>query len=154
MLFTSDYSVENSVDGDGKCRTLVEARIESGSGFEIYRNKFSIPAVDKNGKMLFQIDIEKKGEQFALILSSAKECLFETGTPATLNLIDGSVLHLNIKLTKDKQVLLPLSLRDTDLLASNRLLSIEMSCKKTNYDVLLKGNQAKLLHDVISCMKS
>lgn len=137
------------------CNQLIEVLADHDTATKTYVNKFKIPVVDKNGKMLFHVNLQRKGSQQKMIINPVRNCRFEPDANVVLTYSDLSQVKLrsahnvaskNIEVLLDDQTI--------SQLMSHKIISISFEGKKYPYDIILKPNQGRVLQDVVNCIQN
>ena len=136
------------------CNQLIEALANNDTGAMTYCNRYKIPVVDRNGKMMFDVGLQRNGNVSRLSLKPAMNCIITSSIPVTITFTDltefkvsqysGIKSHIDI-LIDDK-------LRSK--IMTDNILSIEFEGQKYSYNIVLKPNQGRVLQDVMNCLQN
>lgn len=136
------------------CNELVEIKADHDTATKTYKNRYKIPVVDKRGKMMFHIEMERRGTSQKIIMTPVRDCRFDAHSEVTITFSDRSKtvitssqseLSSHIEISLDAQSL-------TELMIT-KVLSISFSGLKYDYEVVLKPNQGRVVQDVINCIQ-
>lgn len=140
---------------DITCNQLIQIISDHTTGSMTYRNRYKIPVVDNNGKMMFDIGLQRRGSKTRLSLKPAMSCSILSGTQVTISFTDQTEFvfasqnkadenHIDIEINKDL-----LSKMMTD-----NILSLAFEGKKYQYNIVLKPNQGRVVQDVMNCLQN
>lgn len=139
---------------DAACNELVHAVADYETGIKTFKNKYRIPVVDKNGKMMFDINLEKRGAINSLLLTPARDCRFHSEYDVTFEMVNGTTRRIRCQHAVGQEAV-RINI-DNELLSeimTERLLSISFAGMKYDYDLVLKPNQSLVIQDVINCIQ-
>jgi len=139
---------------DINCNQLVQVMADHDTAVKTYKNRYEIPVVDKNGKMMFDVQLSKRGAIQNLKLIPARDCRFESNSMVTIVLSSGveyvivgtpdsQATHIDMKLDKGL----------TTALQSSKIVSIAFRGMKYDYEIVFKPNQSRVVSDVVNCMQ-
>ena len=140
---------------DITCNQLIQVISDHATGSMTYRNRYKIPVVDSNGKMMFDIGLQRRGSITRLNLKPAMNCRISSGTQVTISFTDQTEYvfdsqnkadenHIDIEVNK---VLM-------SKMMTNNILSIAFEGMKYPYNVVLKPNQGRVVQDVMNCLQN
>ena len=140
---------------DVTCNQLIQVISDHATGSMTYRNRYKIPVVDSNGKMMFDIGLQRRGSITRLNLKPAMNCRISSGTQVTISFTDQTEYvfdsqnkadenHIDIEVNK---VLMSKMMTDN-------ILSLDFEGKKYPYNVVLKPNQGRVVQDVMNCLQN
>lgn len=136
------------------CNQLIEVVAQHDTATRIYRNRYKIPVVDKNGKMMFNVDLLYSDTSQKMILNPVRNCRFEASTEVTFTYSDQSqrvITSLHKDRSGNVEVLLDEEIQSE--LMTSKIISIAFDGIKYSYDVVLKPNQGRVVQDVINCIQ-
>ncbi len=149
LNFSSTTEVESLT-----CNQLIEVVADHDTATKTFINKYKIPVVDKNGKMMFHVDMQRRGNTHKMILNPVRNCRFEAHAEITLtysNLSQRVLTSTHSTSSSNLEVILD---EETQLeLRNHKVFTIAFQGRKYNYEVVLKPNQGRVVQDVLTCIQ-
>ena len=148
-----NFSSANTNDSIA-CNQLIEILSDHDTGAMTYCNRYKIPVVDRNGKMMFNIGLQRNGNVNRLSLKPAMNCRIISSIPVTITFTDLT----EFKVSQYSGIESYIDILIDDMLRSklmtDNILSIEFEGQKYSYNILLKPNQGRVLQDVMNCLQN
>jgi|GEM_PF-383090 len=134
------------------CNELVHVVVDHATGQQTYTNKYRLPVVDKDGKMMFDIDFHKRGSSNKLLLTPARECRFNSEYDVIVTMVDKTQSLIKCTHAPDqKAVEIHIDNKLLAQMMNESVVSISVPGLKYDYQIILKPNQARVVQDVINC---
>ena len=140
---------------DITCNQLIEVLSDHDTGVMTYCNRYKIPVVDHNGKMMFDISIQRRGYMSRLSLLPAMDCRIMPSAKVTITFSDKTQYQV-VSQNKVDESHIDIEI-NTDLrskMMTDNILSIAFRGKKYPYNVVLKPNQGRVVQDVMNCLQN
>lgn len=139
---------------DIACNQLIEAISDQKTGVITYCNRYKLPVVDSNGKMMFDVGMQRKGSTSILSLTPAMDCKIVSGAQVTFTFTDKSQYKVLSNIDADEtNVEIEINSELRTKMMTEKVLSIAFDGMKYPYNVILKPNQGRVVQDVINCLQ-
>jgi len=145
---TNSFSSEHIV-----CGELIHIVADHNSQSKTYTNKYRIPVVDKNGKMMFDLKLKNSGSKNKMVLIPVRPCRFSDQYDVTLSFSDKRVYTIKSTSTDDSQVEIDIDANLLSDIMTGKIVSIAFPGLQYNYEIVLKPNQGRVVQDVMNCIQ-
>lgn len=143
-----------SVSDATTCNQLIEIVADHDHDTKTYRNRYKIPVVDKNGKMMFNVGVQSKGTSHNLTMMPVRGCRFAAYSQVTITYVDHSETVITSRQSQmSSHIEVSLDNKSLEKVMTNKILSIAFSGTKYDYDVVLKPNQGRVVQDIFNCIQ-
>ncbi len=150
---TTSTNTANTLSLDVACNQLVEVMSDQSSGAMTYSNKYKIPVVDSNGKMMFNIGLKRNGSISRLSLMPAMKCQMNTQKPITITFTDETEFEVSQYQGIESHIDILIDGKLKSKMMTDNILSIAFDGKKYPYNVVLKPNQSRVVQDIFNCLQ-
>lgn len=136
------------------CNQLIEVVADHNTATKTLINKYKIPVVDRNGRMMFNMHLQRRGTSQKMILNPVRNCRFKAHAEVIFTYSDLSQRHINSihgNTSNNVEVLLDAQIQSE--LMTNKIISISFDGIKYPYEVVLKPNQGRVVQDVLNCIQ-
>lgn len=137
---------------DAACNQLVLA-ISDANGAMTYSNKNRFPVVDSNGKMMFDIGLQRIGNVNRLSLKPVMNCRINSELPVIITFADKTKFEVAQDKGMDSHISILMDDELTTKMMTEKILSITFEGTKYPYNVILKSSQSRNVQDVVNCLQ-
>lgn len=144
-----------STDVDVTCNQLIEAVSNHKTGVITYCNRYKVPVVDSNGKMMFDIGLQMRGATTSLSMTPAMACKIDSGIKVTLTFTDDSQYQsISSGDSTDSRVEVIVDDKLRSKMMTTKILSVAFEGTKYPYNVVFKPNQGRVVQDILNCLQN
>lgn len=144
-----------SITEDITCNQLIEVVSNHETGLTTYCNRYKIPVVDRNGKMMFDVSIRRTESNSSLSMIPAMKCYITPDSPVIITFVDQTQLMATSQnLSDGSQLDVDLSDEVLAKMMTSKILSLAFEGKKYGYKIVLKPNQGRVIQDVTNCLQN
>lgn len=151
LLFSSYAPSYNSI-ADLPCRGIMEVKIVSETNARVMQSKVPIHAADKDGKMVFDLEVLKQETALYTYITPRTECLLPTYTSLELIYSDDTRKAIGQLPISESTIVWEMSQSDTQAVTDKTVVAIAFSGLNEEYEILLKPTELMYYNDLVACM--